>query len=373
MKSNLLLSRIYLIQDEYKELLSGLLPKLKTSHCKEALDEINLFWIRHIEVVQLYLKMLFPSEESYVFTAATYMDFEDKEHLPFLLVGKRHVLDDPLSKYSEICNKMPEGKDADYMYEQICMTATDNLKILEKTDRNILILPLRILNQSSTYSSFFDLGEEFFVSLFNGIESLDDYFEKCITIEDIKNYACENLEKMVRFSEGENLTLPFEERFKNALADAKCMVDVKKPDSYNFFMLVFGFIQQAIDVIISCIEYGCNPYIRFPVALHYISLLSESMVDIEQVITLRFKMSMAFVIYRLCDKGKLASVRIEDFLKKNKEYDFNDKLFSILASYGINEKTFLNYTITQVVLDELEKFYEVLSEEGSADNDEKAR
>ena len=138
-------------------------------------------------------------------------------------------------------------------------------------------------------------------------------------------------------------------------------------------MLVFGFIQQAIDVIISCIEYGCNPYIRFPVALHYISLLSESMVDIEQVITLRFKMSVAFVIYRLCDKGKLASVRIEDFLKKNKEYDFNDKLFSILASYGINEKTFLNYTITQVVLDELEKFYEVLSEEGSADNDEKAR
>lgn len=363
MKSNLLLSKIYLIQDEYKELLSGLLPKMNTVHCKEALDEISLFWIRHIEVVQLYLKTLFPSEESYVFTAATYMDFEAKEHLPFLLVGRRHVLDDPLSKYSEFCNKMPVGKAADYMYEQICMTATDNLKILEKTNRNILILPLRILNQSSTYSSIFDVGEKIFVSFFNGIENLNDYFKKCITIEDIKNYACENLERMVRFSEDEDMTLAFEERFKEALAEAKGMVDVKKPDSYNFFMLVFGFIQQAIDVIFSCIEYGCNPYIRYPVALHYISLLSEHMVDIEHVITLRFKMSVAFVVYRLCDKEKLATVCIEEFLKKNKEYDFNDKLFCTLETQGINEKTFLSHTITQLVLDELEKFYEALLEE----------
>ena len=91
MKSNLLLNKIHLIQTEYKELLTALLPKLKSSHAPEALDEINLFWLRHIEEVQLYLKAWFPGENSYVFTAATYMDYSDKEHLPFLLMGDKHL------------------------------------------------------------------------------------------------------------------------------------------------------------------------------------------------------------------------------------------------------------------------------------------
>ena len=134
MKSNLLLDKIHLIQTEYKELLSALLPKLKSSHSPEALDEINLFWLRHIEEIQLYLKAWFSGENSYVFTAATFMDFEDNEHLPFLLMGDKHILDDPLSKYSEIRSKMPDGKDAEFLHKQISVTAEDNLKLLDNLE-----------------------------------------------------------------------------------------------------------------------------------------------------------------------------------------------------------------------------------------------
>lgn len=250
MKSNLLLDKIHLIQTEYKELLATLLPKLKSSHSPEALDEINLFWLRHIEEIQLYLKAWFPGENSYVFTAATFMDFEDNEHLPFLLMGDKHILDDPLSKYSEIRSKMPDGKDAEFLYEQIGVTAED--------------------------------------------------------------------------------------------------------------ILVFGCIQQAIDVLVSCIEYGCIPYIRYPVSLHYISLLSESMLDIEHIVKLRFKMSVAFVVYQLCDKGRLARVSLEEFLKQIQAYNFNEKLFRVLAEHDINENSFLGHTITQLVIDELEAFYNIL-------------
>ena len=110
MKSNLLLNKMHLIQAEYKELLTALLPKLKSRYVPEALDEINLFWLRNIEDVQLYLRAWFPGENSYIFTAATYMDYDDKEYLPFLLMGDKHILDDPLSRYAEIQSKMPEGK-----------------------------------------------------------------------------------------------------------------------------------------------------------------------------------------------------------------------------------------------------------------------
>ena len=361
MKSNLLLNKIHLIQTEYKELLAALLPKLKSSHSPEALDEINLFWLRHIEEIQLYLKAWFPGENSYVFTAATFMDFEDNEHLPFLLMGDKHILDDPLSKYSEMRSKMSDGKDAEFLYEQIGVTAEDNLKLLENVHGEILILPLRLLNQSNYHNSLYRVGEQAFVNLFNGIDDLNDYFAKCNSIDDIIRFAREDIGRLVMFSEDDNMMLPFEERFRVALAGTQYMVDRAKPDSYNFFMLVFGCIQQAIDVIVSCIEYVCIPYIRYPVSLHYISLLSESMLDIEHIVKLRFKMSVAFVVYQLCDKSRLASIRLDVFLKKNQTYNFNEQLFHTLTENDVNENNFLGHTITQLVIDELEAFYNILS------------
>lgn len=143
---------------------------------------------------------------------------------------------------------------------------------------------------------------------------------------------------------------------------SKFMIDEGKSDSYNFFVLVFGCIQQAIDIIVSCIEYGCIPYIRYPVSLNYVSLLSESMEDIEHIASLRFKMSIAFIVYRLCDKDRLATVCFDEFLKKNQEYNFNSKLFRVLAEHGVNEQTFWGHSITQLVIGELEEFYSILSE-----------
>ena len=251
MKSNLLLNRIHLIQSEYKELLLKILPKLKNNHAPEALDEINLFWFRHIEEVQLYLRTWFPGENSYVFTAATYLDYDDKEHLPFLLMGDKHILDDPLSKYVEIRSHMPLGKDAQFLYKQIGVTAEDNLKLLNNINNEIIILPLRLLSQSKDYNFLYKVGEKAFVSLFNDINSLNDYFSKCNSIEDIMCYACKDIGKLVKFSEDDDSSLPFDERFKTALLSTQYIVDANKPDSYNFFMFVYGCMQQAIDVIVS--------------------------------------------------------------------------------------------------------------------------
>ncbi len=143
MNSNLLTTRIKGIQIEYKELLSKLSPKLKSGQVPEALDELNLFWLRHIDEVQLYLKYWLYGEDCYIFTAATFMDFNDNEHLPFLLMGEKHILDDPLGRYSELCRKMERGTDSEFLYRQVIITSEDNLSILEGTDENILILPLQ--------------------------------------------------------------------------------------------------------------------------------------------------------------------------------------------------------------------------------------
>lgn len=361
MKPSLLQNKIISIQDQYAELLSILLPKLKTYRAAEALDEINLFWIRNINVVKLYLKTMFPGKNSYVFTAATYLDFDDLEHLPFLLMGDKHVLDDPLSKYSEICSQMPAGRDSEFLYQQIGITAEDNLKLLENVKGHILILPLRLLSQSNSYDWLISAGEHAFISLFEGIDSLNDYFEKCNSIEDIIQHSRNNIEELIMFSEDDDRSLPFEKRFKAALSETEYMIDPCKSDSYNFFMLVYGCIQQAIDVIASCVEYGCIPYIRCPAALYYISLLSESMMKTEHITILQYKTSVAFLVYRLCNKEKLVTVSLDTFLKKIQEYNFNEKLSGALNQHGINEKNFFNFRFTEFVIIELERFYDYLT------------
>ena len=357
MKSNLLMEKMTQIQIEYKTLLQKLLPKLKTDFSVQALDEINLFWYRHMDVVRLYLAFGFAGDESYVFTAATYLDYDDNEHLPFLLIGQQHIVDDPLSKYSSICKNLADGKASHTLYGQIGKTAEDDIKIIENCQGSIFVVPLRLFNQYVSTKEFFELGERTFASLFTDIEGLKDFFSKCNTLDDILSHARSDIEDLVRFSESDDRNLDFKTRFAEALKENDYMIDDSKSDAYKFFMLVYGCIQQAIDVIISCLEYNCIPFIRYPVVLHYISLLTENLKTVEHIDTIRYKMSIAFVLHNLIDKERLSKVNTQDFIAFSEEYDFNRKLFECFESKGINQDTFLRHEVGGLMLDALENFY----------------
>ena len=98
-------------------------------------------------------------------------------------------------------------------------------------------------------------------------------------------------------------------------------------------------------------------------ALHdYISLLLENMLDTDQMNKLRYKMSIAFIVYRLCDKNRLATTGFDDYLKKKEKYNFSERLFTILNEHGINEKNFIEHSVAQIITNELEKFYSMLPE-----------
>lgn len=103
-----------------------------------------------------------------------------------------------------------------------------------------------------------------------------------------------------------------------------------------------------------------TPYIRYPVSLHYVNLLSENILDKEFMSKLCFKMNIAFAVHQLCDKDKLASVGFERFLEKQQQYDFDKKLLHALSMHGINEENFENRIVPQIITDELEKFYSTL-------------
>lgn len=366
MNSSLLIDKIFLIQKEYKELLISLLPKLKSGFAPEALDEINIFWLRNINIVRLYLETVVPYNDSYIFTAATFLDYEDNEHLPFLLIGENHILDDPLSRYSDLCGQIPNGRDADFLYEQIKATAEDNIKILENLHSSVLIIPLRLLAQSKADDILFQKSEQLFLGLFNGIDSINDYFIKCDSIENIIKYACDDIEKIVMFSETDNRALPFKERFLQSIVDAEFMIDPTKPDAFNFFIMVYGNIHQAISILACCLEYGCIPYVRYPVSFHYLYIISNSVLEGTQINMLRFKMSVAFIMHKICDKELLSFIDANTFLSKIQSYGFNKKLFNRFNLQSIAYGDDIDISITQAINKEFEYFYKFISDDNKS-------
>lgn len=325
-----------------------------------ALDEINLFWLKNMDLVRLYLTNEFADKDSYVFTASTFMDFDDKEQYPFLLLGKHHVLDDPLCKYSDICSKIPEAHIPEKLLDQIELTAEDNIKIIEGCNGRIIILPLRLLSQTPKDSVLFQMGEQAFISLFNGINSIKEYFEKCDSFEDILKYARDDIGEIVLFSKSDDKALPFEQRYNHAKQENSYMLKNSRTESDNFFVMVFGYIQQAVDVIVSCLEYRCIPFIRNPVALNYILLLEESLSDIPSVPEMRYKMCIANLIYRICDKEKLSRFGFDKFLFAMEAFQFNKKIFELLAKNNVHESTFSVYSAVPVIEKCLTELYRSL-------------
>lgn len=361
MNSNLLLNNIHLLQNEYRDILVSLLPKLNSEYAFDALDEIQLFWVRHIESVQLFLHYYFPGPDSYAFSASTYLDYDANEHIPFLLLGNQHIMDDPLNGYSGIVNAMRGRSFSKGLVEQISLTAADNVKIIDNCKGKILVLPLRLFNQTHPNEGFFQIGEKVFSNMFEDIDSIREYFEKCYSIQDIESHSRDDISNLVYFGEYDDKSQPLGDRFRKALATSSSVVDLEQSDAYNFFILVYGSVQQAIDVIGSCIEYKCIPYVRYPVALHYISLLTENIQHTDFMKNLRFKMSVAYVVHHLCDKGFFNNVTFDDFLAKNHTYQFSNHLFNTLTANGINKDTYLQHQIQQIIIEELQYFYDLFT------------
>lgn len=360
MKYSLLTEKIIKIQDEYKELLRVLKENIEKEFSPAALDEINLFWNKNIGIVRLYLIHEFAENDGYVFTASTFMDYEDNEHYPFLLLGSKHILDDPLCRYSSICNSISEDAVKEVLKEQIILAVKDNIKIIENCKRYILVLPLRIISQTSNKADFFKIGENAFLNLFDGIKTLKEYFEKCCSFSEIMHYAKPNMEKIVMFSEYDDKKLAFEQRFNQAIKDNADMVNHYENDAKAFFVMVYVCIQQAIDVIISCVEYSCTPFIRYPVALNYILLLIESLSEVKDLKSMRYKMCVANMVYKVCNKENLRVVGFNKFIDTIKSLDFNNKIFSDLEQNCIDENSFDVKKASMIIQKNLNGLYEIL-------------
>ena len=346
MKSDFLNHSLMETQSEYAMLLRKLFPVGATCYSNAMLDEINLFWLRKIDLVKTYLHYEFSKNNGYVFTASTYMDFDDLEHYPFLLLGNEHVLNDPLSRYAivEVGNK--DRVIPITLQKEIMRTALDNIKIIEKGFGRIFVLPLRLLHQDDSVDVF-KAAENAFASLFSDIN----------TINEITDHMKRGIEGRLLLSSSDDITLPFAERFKLARLETEKVMEPNQSDTFCFYTMVFGRIVQAMDVIMSCLEFECVPFIRDHVALSYVLSLIDGITDTPELQMMRYKMCISNLVYQLCDKETLNQNGYESFLQVVGSMHFDDMLFSTLKERGVDENHFDFKVSKEAVVKCLEKLY----------------
>lgn len=336
MEKNFLMNKINNIQNEYLKMLMKIKDKIDTVDYIYIIDEINIFWYSYREAVTLYLSNITLQDKAYIFTGATYLDVDDFEHYPFVMMGDIHIVDDPLCKYSRI---VPECKSQDFLEtlrNQIISSIDDNIKILSEYSFAILILPLHLLydNDMKLISK---AANDAFLSLFS-IEDINMklYFKNFSSIQDVIFALKPDMEKYIIFDEGEDFRKSLMERFEAFIDKTNVPVPRDKNDAFKFWMLVYGFIAQALDIMLCCSKFNLIPYLRYEVTFKYVTLLGENFSAVKGSRDILFKCKIAHVLYKIFDKEKIRDISFVQFLKGLNDYNFSKKVEEDLFKNNID-------------------------------------
>ena len=75
-------SELDLLQQEYRELLVGMLQYLEEDTSAQVLDEITVFWQKNRRLVRCALNNIAAPFRTYIFTGATIFGVDDNEQYP---------------------------------------------------------------------------------------------------------------------------------------------------------------------------------------------------------------------------------------------------------------------------------------------------
>jgi hypothetical protein len=355
-RNDLLFEKICSIQTEYRVLLEKILDHVSPDDISDAiLDEINLFWATRLEIVDIYLRNLSPSQDAYAFTGATFLDLEELEHYSFMLLGDIHILDDQAYFYANLIGYTKKSELSNRFREQIVNSIRSNIEILSKYNDYILILPLR-----SSKPEYRDLVAKNMNSVFLDLfkdppASMEDYFENYKTIDDVCEGLRDDIPNALVLSDTDDISKPFRERLEIAQKDKSHSLRTDESAGFQFFRIVGGHLGQALDIIYTCSIYKISPYLRYSVAFYYVLLLSQNFSEQKEIQPMFFKCRLARAIYVNFDTDRFKEVDFNDYCAVVRESNFyHDFLSSFPAQ---STESVPAKEIIGVVREKLEKFY----------------
>ena len=358
MSNNYLENLAINLQVEYKELLAVALEKL-TDSWFQIIDSIEIFWRKNKSLVLCLLHNYFTPWETYVFTAATYIDYKDGEHLSFLAVGNKRILDDPSCLYM----RSHDGITNDYkklLEDQIKRTLEDNYTILNNCKNEIFILPIRYFSEVEE-ELIYDGAEQAFCSLFKDINSMRDYFQMVKSFDDLESHLKPTANSKIFFGIVEdNLSLSLKERLEIFEKNHQMPIGTQNAGQV-FYFGIYSIIAQTMDVLLFCSLYKLIPFIRNRATFLYLINLLAIVKEQEDFKKITYLSSVAYVTRKLFDKSKLNNISATQFIITLQSTNFYNQLINELSLDGCDEKNFSVNAISECIDKHLNDLYDKLN------------
>lgn len=328
------------IQNEYLELLKKVKSNLD-ANWEVVIDEVNLFWFRKKRFITFVMENYITPYNTYLFTAATFLDYNDKEHFPLVVCDGMCIVDDIICTYGNLIGKIDDIKFNNTIKNQLTLGIDDNISILEKCGSRIYILPIRFL--FSEDDEVVSVGADgAFLSLFNEhFDNMQDYLQKVISFEDLDMVLKPNLKKSILLYKNDNVNLAFQDRINNYIKEADNGMDLKnKPMSFIFISAVYGSIAQALNVILLSTRFRVIPYLRYNVAFYYFTYFIQNpyISKIENMEEICLKAKACYLIYKNFDKDALAYSDFDKFAVIVREKKLYEKILDKIKKCGNNLK-----------------------------------
>ena len=322
------------------------------------IDELNIFWESNSEIIQLYINYISEWDRTHIIQNTAGLNTKSKEHFSFLLLGNRHIIYDTIfsdAKLLEI-DLLPSARKK--FKSQIIYSISETLHILNHCGGLFTVLPFFSIKDLCN-DPIKKIAKQMFLSLFNDeMTTIEDYFGKFSSIEEIHNGLKNDIPQMLKFSRSCNLKEDFVQRYKKYSVRYCNLIRHQNNDAEIFFKSIYTFILQAIKYISIGINHNLIPVFQDDALFNYVLMVSNSIVQHSRENKKWFSdMVIANGVYKQFNLGVVKNIELSKFLSILKSLSFEGKLYCELRDRNVLYDLSRTHEVFAIISKNLQEFY----------------
>jgi hypothetical protein len=299
-------------QSQYRQLIEEFtqrydIDELTWNQIASFLDEVEYFWRRRLDIIDVELEALTESNICFLLSGAIYLNVSDNEHYYFKSLGDFHILPDPFLKIEHFFRVSKTSFDSGEIFSYFRRVLNDTLEILEKFRDAFFILPIRLLATEDT-ESHHELLDKFFLNFLSSVfdkeyEHQDEFCDDYESFEQIESKLEPYIRERLIFNDPTEGKLPLRRKIEiyheSQISFTKLLAG--QSEARVFLVTLYSYLSQISDILLVCTMQRLNPYIRFEITFHYLLLVMYTFLDDENLRNMIEKTIIFYIFRKVMD------------------------------------------------------------------------
>lgn len=306
------------------------------------LDEIKCFWLERLEAIEFELEELADKHSCFLLCGAIYLCIPDYEHYYYKSLGDYHLLFDPLLKMESFFRAPKDRMDSKETMKLFQEVYNDTIEVLQKYKNHFLILPIREIAVKDE-SEHLDILEKASISFISSLLNKDfknneELFSTYQSFEEIENDIDCDIRGHLIFNEIDSTDMSLREKIERYHKRQRNLAALTRgmTESQIFYLSIFTFISQIIDVLLICTYLRVCPYIRFDVSFHYLILVMSNFHENSNLKEMLEKAIVFYIQRKAIEVERFANVKFDDFCKRLENKSLLDVIMNKIHTQGID-------------------------------------